>query len=433
MASSVEPSLASPPTSCAACSKRYSDPRLLPCLHSFCLACVKEKLLLKGGEGAKGKLCCVTCKHTSPLPEKGTEGLPQNVHLNYEATIADYSEKILSKERLNCGECDRSEPKPVVAFCCTCPGFLCSACHDQHIHARRLKKHKIFTLEEAREMKDIVKELKQFVSPPPVTCPQHSDMEIKSFCTTCSMLVCKRCMIGTHHKHKVKELPASAETKKLKMEKGKRKISDAVSKLANVITQGEAELKQVDIRKNEVDDTIRDKFQQVYKLMQDREKGLLADNAEIAKVKSQRLTAQISQLSSLKEQITVCRGTVAEAQESHSDTEFLSISTILQARLEELNQQFEQTPLKLKENADIAISLDTAKPTSEVENLGRVYTTSTAKDDYNMCIFLALMFKVIFELLKRRKLDELEPLREFISDNLDAETVTAFCKNYNVQ
>ena len=70
---------------------------------------------------------------------------------------------------------------------------------------------------------------------------------------------------------------------------------------------------------------------------------------------------------------------MAEAQESHSDTEFLSISTTLQARLEELSQQFKQTPLKLKENADIAISLDTAKPISEVAKLGTVYTA--AKDD----------------------------------------------------
>ena len=379
MASNLEPkaSVASSPTTCAACSKLYSDPRLLPCLHSFCLACVKEKLLLEGGEGAEGKVCCLTCKHTSALPEKGTEGLPQNVHLSYEAKIGEYVSKIHSEECLNCDECDRSEPQPITSFCCTCRGFLCTDCDHQHTILRRLKTHKIFPLEEAREMKGIAKELKQFVSPPPVTCPQHSDMEIKIFCTTCSMLVCMQCAVVTHQGHKFEELPAFAEAKKLEAEKGNGKISDAVSKLDTVIMQGKAELNQVDIRKNEVDDTIRDKFQLVYKLMQDREKKLLAENAEIAKVKSQRLTDQISELSSLKEQIAVCSGTVAEAQESHSNTEFLSISTTLQARLEELSQQFEQTPLKLQENAVIAVSVDTATLTSEVAKLGRV----AAKDD----------------------------------------------------
>ena len=362
-------SVASSPTTCAACSKRYSDPRLLPCLHSFCLACVKEKLLLEGGKGAEGKVCCVTCKHTSPLPEKGTEGLPQNVHLNYEAKIGEYVSKIHSEECLNCDECDRSEPQPITSFCCTCRGFLCTDCDHQHTISRRLKTHKIFPLEEAREMKDIAKEL---VSPPPVTCPQHSDMEIKIFCTTCSMLVCMQCAVVTHHGHKFEELPAFAEAKKMETKKGNGKISNAVSKLDAVITQGKAVLKQVDIRKNEVDVTIRDKFQQVYKLMQGRENKLLAENAEIAKVKSQCLTAQISELSSLKEQIAVCSGTVAEAQESHSDTEFLSIAATLQARLEELSQQFEQTPLKLKENAYIAVSVNTATLASEVAKLGRV-------------------------------------------------------------
>ena len=256
MASSVEPSVASSPTTCAACSKRYSDPRLLPCLHSFCLTCVKEKLLLEGGEGAERKVCCVTCEHTSPLPEKGTEGLPQNVHLNYEATIADYSEKILSKEHLICDECDRSEPKPVVAFCCTCPSFLCSACHNQHIISRRLKTHKIFTLEEARELKDIANELKQFVVPPPVTCPQHSDMEIKIFCTTCSMLVCMQCTVVTHRRHKFEEFPAFAEAKREAAEIGKEKIDNAVSKLDAVVMRGKAVLERIDYQKNEVDDTI---------------------------------------------------------------------------------------------------------------------------------------------------------------------------------
>ena len=383
MASNPEPkaSVASSPTTCAACSKRYSDPRLLPCLHSFCLACVKEKLLLEGGEGAERKVCCLTCKHTSPLPEKGAEGLPQNVHLSYEAKIGEYVSKIHSEECLNCDECDRSEPQPITSFCCTCRGFLCTDCDHQHTISRRLKTHKIFSLEEAREMKDIAKELKQFVSPPPVTCPQHSDMEIKIFCTTCSMLVCMQCTVVTHRGHEFEELPAFAEAKKLEAEKGNGKISDAVSKLDAVITQGKAVLKQVDVRKNEVDDTIRDKFQLVYKRMQDRESKLLAENAEISKVKSQRLTDQISKLSSLKEQIAVCSGTVAEAQESHSDTEFLSISTTLQARLEELSQQFEQTPLKLKENAYIAVSVDTATLASEVAKLGRV-AAATKSDVY---------------------------------------------------
>ena len=375
MASKVEPnkaSVASSPTTCAACSKRYSDPRLLPCLHSFCLACVKEKLLLEGGEGAEGKVCCLTCKHTSPLPEKGAEVLPQNVHLSYETEIAEYVRKIQSEECLNCDECDRSEPQPITSFCCTCRGFLCTDCDHQHTISRRLKTHNIFTLEKAREMKDFAKELKQFVAPPPLTCPQHNHLEISIFCTTCSMLVCMQCIVITHQGHKFEELPAFAETKRMEAEKGKGKISDAVSKLDAVITRGKAVLKQVDVRKNEVDDTIREKFQQVYKLMQDREKGLLAENAEIAKVKRKRLTAQISELSSLKEQIAVCSGTVAEAQESHSDTEFLSVSTTLQARLEELSQQFKQTPLELQENAGIAVSVDTATLASEVAKLGRV-------------------------------------------------------------
>ena len=380
MASKVEPnkaSVASSPTACASCSKRYSDPRLLPCLHSFCLACVKEKLLLEGEEGTEGKVCCVTCKHTSPLPEQGAEGLPQNVHLSYETEIAEYVRKIQSEECLNCDECDRSEPQPITSFCCTCRGFLCTDCDHQHTISRRLKTHKIFPLEKAREFSDIGAELKKWIPPPVVTCSQHASKDVDIFCTTCNKPVCIQCTVIAHSGHKVEEGSVFVESKKSEAIKAASKLTEAAAKLDAVINEGRDTLKKVDDREKSVNLKIEEKFHELEELMRQRKQELYSQSKKIAQAKKDKLTAQISELSSLKEQIAVCSGTVAEAQESHSNTEFLSISTTLQARLEELSQQFEQTPLKLQENAVIAVSVDTATFASEVARLGRIAT----KDD----------------------------------------------------
>ena len=73
----------SPSTTCKKCSKLYTDPRILPCLHSFCKNCIKSLLIQRGS-----KICCPSCKTTSPIPKKGVEAIPQNAQLSYEAKVA---------------------------------------------------------------------------------------------------------------------------------------------------------------------------------------------------------------------------------------------------------------------------------------------------------------------------------------------------------
>ena len=111
----------SPSVTCKKCSKPYTDPRILPCLHSFCKNCIKSLVIQRGS-----KIRCPSCKKkTSPIPEKGVEAIPQNGGLSYEAEVATYEMKIKKETPSECGECSRAPPQPIVAFCCTCHRFLC--------------------------------------------------------------------------------------------------------------------------------------------------------------------------------------------------------------------------------------------------------------------------------------------------------------------
>ena len=40
----------SPSTTCKKCSKPYTDPRILPCLHSFCKNCIKSLVIQDGSK-----------------------------------------------------------------------------------------------------------------------------------------------------------------------------------------------------------------------------------------------------------------------------------------------------------------------------------------------------------------------------------------------
>ena len=185
----------SPSTICKKCAKLYTDPRMLPCLHSFCKKCLES---LAAQDGSKKTIRCPSCKTASPIPKKGVQAIPQNTQLSYEAEVAMYESQIKRETPTECGECSRVPLQPIVSFCCTCCTFLCKPCHEHHCSSRKLAlNHEVLKLEETREM-EVAKELRQYMPPTPLYCQAHAGKEVEFYCTSCSVLVCIKCTIIEH-------------------------------------------------------------------------------------------------------------------------------------------------------------------------------------------------------------------------------------------
>jgi len=60
---------------CPICTEVYTDPRVLPCVHTYCLKCIREwsKDKQPGDE-----LACPLCRKEFTLPSSGVEDLPRN-------------------------------------------------------------------------------------------------------------------------------------------------------------------------------------------------------------------------------------------------------------------------------------------------------------------------------------------------------------------
>eukprot|EP00731_Ephydatia_muelleri_P008233 Em0004g571a len=78
---------------CYLCSKPFDDPRILSCLHSFCLQCLHHEIEKSGSQ----QMCqCPICEQNTCIPVGGASVLPQNLHLGFEVEVAGYMSKMVN-------------------------------------------------------------------------------------------------------------------------------------------------------------------------------------------------------------------------------------------------------------------------------------------------------------------------------------------------
>lgn len=79
---------------CSKCEDPFTDPRILPCLHSFCLKCL-QKL-------SESTLQCPECDEEVPLPSSGVQAFPKDHCSAHEAKIAILKQKLnMEKKNVN--------------------------------------------------------------------------------------------------------------------------------------------------------------------------------------------------------------------------------------------------------------------------------------------------------------------------------------------
>uniref|UniRef100_A0A1X7SVR8 RING-type domain-containing protein n=1 Tax=Amphimedon queenslandica TaxID=400682 RepID=A0A1X7SVR8_AMPQE len=182
------------PLVCGLCSEYYTDPLMLPCLHSFCMKCL-EKVKEEQGREEKS-LKCPTCDANAPLPSGKVNGLTQNLWLAHKVLEATVREKITSKDSIPCDQCTSSSDDAAVAFCCSCCLFLCDFCKKGHKRMKKTVHHELIELGGKR-----VEGGSSFVSRQPTPCADHDYEIVRFFCQDCEMLVCRDCFIVTHKDH----------------------------------------------------------------------------------------------------------------------------------------------------------------------------------------------------------------------------------------
>ena len=226
--------------SCPVCTNIYTDPKHLPCLHTFCLQCLKQwHRTSHGGDTIR----CPKCQALSRVPESGDlKDLPTSFYLN--GLIDVLAIKECKTSQVRCGNCDKKSFES--SYCFQCCVFWCEECVIGHNIIRSNKDHRVLALKDFQD-KDYEDVMKR-----PAFCPkeEHNKEELKYFCKNCEAPVCQMCVTVDHGGHSIKLIKEEAERQKIEMksliENQRRNLQakmNAVSQLdedcAKLIQQGE--------------------------------------------------------------------------------------------------------------------------------------------------------------------------------------------------
>ena len=117
---------------CSVCLDLYTNPKTLPCLHSFCQECLKGLPQNRTRRGIN-YLTCPTCRKSTNMPRGGVGAFPAAFHLNALKEITQNLEKkITDFKQVSCDD----HKKPFEAYCDTCETVICLYCifhtHKDH-------------------------------------------------------------------------------------------------------------------------------------------------------------------------------------------------------------------------------------------------------------------------------------------------------------
>ena len=110
---------------CAVCLDVYDDPRLLPCLHTFCKKCLTKTATITSQLRAHTQLSCPTCRTQHEL-SSGVDNLLVSTQIKADV------DKFLSESSkvVTCGLC--LSTAQAVKYCHTCDQPLCQLCYESH-------------------------------------------------------------------------------------------------------------------------------------------------------------------------------------------------------------------------------------------------------------------------------------------------------------
>ena len=315
---------------CAVCGGRFDDPRVLPCLHIYCMKCV-ESLAQQKSAGADPKeknstVMCPQCREKHTLPETGAGELPEFLIFFQLVTLLEVYKAGLSQP-LACG--NGRDSNPASGRCLECDTYLCESCLELHKMLVSSRKHATVTLDEIKEStgKCLCR---------PRDCTIHKK-ELEVYCGTCSKVICDDCAKNDHKSHErviISDIQDEARKSLGEILKNLRKLPEkAKAKKEEAAALIERQREEARAIHEKVDNTIEGLVQ----LLKERQVEIHKEIDAQAKKEEDAISVDIKEAEQLLACLDCCTGFVGHLLQTASDLDLVSMATQTIERCEKLD------------------------------------------------------------------------------------------------
>ena len=221
--------------SCSVCRSPFTEPKILPCFHTFCLHCLNE---LQRTSGKHGEISCPECRRKFQVPGSGyPKDLPANFRMNSLLDVMAIQK--CNVDGVKCGNCEKTSAQSF--YCFKCCAFWCDDCIAAHNIIRANKDHRVLAIKDFQDQ-DIEDVLER-----PAFCQKkhHENEELKFYCKDCEFAICSTCAITLHEGHGKVPLQDIAYERKLRLESTIKSQKEKALRMRNTITRLQSECNEI--------------------------------------------------------------------------------------------------------------------------------------------------------------------------------------------
>ncbi|XP_040193378.1 E3 ubiquitin-protein ligase TRIM33 isoform X3 [Rana temporaria] len=305
---------------CAVCNQslqsREIEPKLLPCLHSFCRRCLPEperqlSVPLPGGSNGDiqqvGVIRCPVCRQEC-----------RQIDLVDNYFVKDASESQSGTDEKSEQVCTSCEDNAsAVGLCGECGEWLCKTCIEAHQRVKFTKDH-IITKKE-----DVSSESVGASGQRPVFCPVHKQEQLKLFCETCDRLTCRDCQLQEHKEHRYQFLEEAFQNQKGAIENLLAKLMEKKNYVHFAATQVQNRIKEVNETNKRVEQEIKVAIFTLINEINKKGKSLLQQLESVTKERQMKLSQQQNDITGLSRQVKHVMNFTNWAIQSGSSTALL--------------------------------------------------------------------------------------------------------------
>ena len=352
---------------CPICLEQYTNPKFLPCFHSFCSKCL-ENVQLELQQGSY-TLPCPTCRYPCQLSQQGVQALPSSFTINNLSEVYNLMKKVSGNRHASCDKCNSSDAD---RYCKQCAKFLCQPC--LLVHNEWMTDHQTLGLD---EVVNTAYQLPQAKPEAISNCADH-DKPLEIFCETCEELICHLCTVKKHRDHDYDVVGDAFAKHKHKIESNLQPLQRQIHRLAEALTNLIKRREEIANQRGRAKDEIHLEIERLKQLLDQTEIQLVKEVDVALKYKLDVTSHQSKEAEGLLDQLTECNDHIQQSLKIGTPHQILKTKSQMTVRMENLIATSKEQTFDPFEQADIEFVKKLGTLDDTVQDIGKISYVATS-------------------------------------------------------